>query len=167
MTKCPWMCPTVLGKLCEGDSNTTPCKTERALVCILSHGSEGQRQNLSAHNSRRKKKYRKMQISYLDSCSFAIINFYFHLLKRGSVKIISFSGLIVISLKNNVIFPGSYVSVDWVPAREPKGRQFYSQSGYMPGLQARSPLGGCVRGNHTLMFLSLSFSLPFPLSKNK
>ena len=27
--------------------------------------------------------------------------------------------------------------------------------------------GGHVRGNHTLMFLSLSFSLPFLLSKNK
>ena len=29
------------------------------------------------------------------------------------------------------------------------------------------PSRGCTRGNHTLMFLSLSFSLPFPLSKNK
>ena len=29
------------------------------------------------------------------------------------------------------------------------------------------PSWGCVRGNHTLMFLSLSFSLPPPLSKNK
>ena len=29
------------------------------------------------------------------------------------------------------------------------------------------PIWGCVRGNHTLMFLSLSFSLPSPLSKNK
>ena len=29
------------------------------------------------------------------------------------------------------------------------------------------PSGGCVRGNHTLMFLFLSFSLPSPLSKNK
>ena len=29
------------------------------------------------------------------------------------------------------------------------------------------PLLGHVRGNHTLMFLSLSFSLPSPLSKNK
>ena len=29
------------------------------------------------------------------------------------------------------------------------------------------PSWGCVRGNHTLMFLSLSFSLPSPLSKNK
>ena len=27
------------------------------------------------------------------------------------------------------------------------------------------PSRGCVRGNHTLMFLSLSFSLPSPLSK--
>ena len=29
------------------------------------------------------------------------------------------------------------------------------------------PSGGYVRGNHTLMFLSLFVSLPFPLSKNK
>ena len=29
------------------------------------------------------------------------------------------------------------------------------------------PSGGYVRGNHTLIFLSLSFFLPFPLSKNK
>ena len=28
------------------------------------------------------------------------------------------------------------------------------------------PQWGHVRGNHALMFLSLSFSLPFPLSKN-
>ena len=29
------------------------------------------------------------------------------------------------------------------------------------------PGGGCTRGNHTLVFLSLSFSLPSPLSKIK
>ena len=29
------------------------------------------------------------------------------------------------------------------------------------------PSSGCVRSNHTLMFLSLSFSFPSPLSKNK
>ena len=29
------------------------------------------------------------------------------------------------------------------------------------------PIKEHVRGNHTLMFLSLSFSLPSPLSKNK
>ena len=36
--------------------------------------------------------------------------------------------------------------------------------GHTPGLQARSPVGGSTRGNHTLMFLSLSFS-PFPSKK--
>ena len=29
------------------------------------------------------------------------------------------------------------------------------------------PIRGCERGNHTLIFLSLSFSLPSPLPKNK
>ena len=33
-------------------------------------------------------------------------------------------------------------SVDWVLACEPKHCQFDSQSGHMPGLQARSPVGG-------------------------
>ena len=37
--------------------------------------------------------------------------------------------------------------------------------GHMPGLQARSPLGGTGRGNYTFMFLS--FSPSRPLSKNK
>ena len=36
----------------------------------------------------------------------------------------------------------------------------------MPGLWARRPVWG-ARGNHSLMFLSLSFSLPFPFSKSK
>ena len=35
-----------------------------------------------------------------------------------------------------------------------------------PGPQCTNTRG-FSRGNHTLMFLSLSFSLPFPLSKNK
>ena len=38
--------------------------------------------------------------------------------------------------------PGWYDSVDWVPACEPKGHQFDSQSGHMPGLWARSPVRG-------------------------
>ena len=29
------------------------------------------------------------------------------------------------------------------------------------------PSGGCTRGNHILMFVSLSFYFPSPLSKNK
>ena len=33
------------------------------------------------------------------------------------------------------------------------------------GLQARSPVGEHMRGNYTLMFLSLSFCLSSPLSK--
>ena len=37
--------------------------------------------------------------------------------------------------------------------------------GHKPGLLARSPVGGRVRGNHTLMFLSLSFSFSSPSKK--
>ena len=65
-----------------------------------------------------------------------------------------------------LIIPNWCGSVDWVPACEPKGCWFDSQSGHMPELQARSLVEG-TRGNHTLMFLSLSFSLPSPVSKNK
>ena len=38
--------------------------------------------------------------------------------------------------------PGWCGSVDWASAWEPKGHQFDSQSGHMPGLQARFPVGG-------------------------
>ena len=54
-------------------------------------------------------------------------------------------------------------SLDRVTACGLKGRRFDSQSGHIPGLWARQH----ARGNHTLMFVSLSFSLPSPLSKNK
>ena len=56
----------------------------------------------------------------------------------------------------------SGLGVGW----EPKGCQFNSQSGHMPGFAGQVPSGGHVRGNHTLMFLSLS-SPSLPLSKNK
>ena len=49
-------------------------------------------------------------------------------------------------------------SVDCVLACEPNDRQFDSQSGRMPGLRARSPVGG-VRVSHTLMLPYLSLSL--------
>ena len=61
-------------------------------------------------------------------------------------------------------------SVGWVSSHKTKGRRFNSWSGHTPGLQAR-PLAGGVREttypyiSHTSMFLSLSFSLPSPLSK--
>ena len=57
-------------------------------------------------------------------------------------------------------------SVDWVLDCKTNGRWFDSQSGHMPGLQTRSPAGGRARGNQTLLLLSLSFSLPSPISKN-
>ena len=63
--------------------------------------------------------------------------------------------------------PGWCGSVDWVLACEPKGYWFDSQSGHMPGLWAQILSGGHMRGNHTLMFLSLSFSFPSHFSKSK
>ena len=56
-------------------------------------------------------------------------------------------------------------SVDWALACEPKGCRFISQSEHMSGLLARSPAGGSASSNHTLMFLSLSFSFPSLLYK--
>ena len=49
---------------------------------------------------------------------------------------------------------------------EPKGHQFNSQSGHMPGVADQVSSWGRAKGNHTSMFLSLSFSLPSLLSKN-
>ena len=58
--------------------------------------------------------------------------------------------------------PGWCGSVDWVWPCKPKGRQFDSQSGHMPGFQARSAVGGMWEApTHWFFssFLSLSFSL--------
>ena len=51
-------------------------------------------------------------------------------------------------------------SVGWVLACELKGHQFNSQSGHMQ-------VPGVWEATHTLVFLSLSFSLSSPLSKSK
>ena len=51
--------------------------------------------------------------------------------------------------------PGWCGSVDWARVCRPRGHLFKSQSGHMPGFQARSPVGGA------------GGSLPSPLSKNK
>ena len=59
-------------------------------------------------------------------------------------------------------WPGWCGSVDWVSACEPKGLWFNAQSGHRPGV-GQVPSWGRIRGNHTLVFLSLSFSLPSPL----
>ena len=58
-------------------------------------------------------------------------------------------------------------SVDWVLACKPKGCWFDFQSrahAWVMG-QVSSVGGVCDRDNHTLLFLSLSISLPSPLSK--
>ena len=58
--------------------------------------------------------------------------------------------------------PGWYGSVNWMPACEPNGRWFNSQAGHMPGLWARSPIGGAWKATTHWCF-SPSFSLPPPL----
>ena len=55
----------------------------------------------------------------------------------------------------------------WTEHCEPKGRQFDSQSRAHIWVVGWVPIVGYMRSNHTLMFLSLSFSFPSPLSKNK
>ena len=62
-----------------------------------------------------------------------------------------------------ITFSGWCGSVDWALACKWKGRWFDSPSRYVAG---QVPSEGCERGNHTLLFLSLSFSLS-SLSKNK
>ena len=66
-------------------------------------------------------------------------------------------------IKKDHLILGWCGSVDWVPACEPKGHGFDSQSGHMPGLGARSPDGGVWKATTHWCF-SLSFSLTF--SKN-
>ena len=64
--------------------------------------------------------------------------------------------------------PGWCGSVDWVLACEPKGRWFHSQSGHMPGLRARCPVGGAREATtHWCFSSSLSPSLPLSLKINK
>ena len=64
--------------------------------------------------------------------------------------------------------PGWCGSVDWVLACKPMGCWFDSQSGYMLGLQARSPIGDAWEAS-TDGFIPPSLSPSFPLSllKNK
>ena len=60
--------------------------------------------------------------------------------------------------------PGWCGSVDWALACKPKGCWFGSQSGHMPGLQARSPVGDAWETTtHWCFSPSLSPSLPLCL----
>ena len=59
--------------------------------------------------------------------------------------------------------PGLCGLVNGAPACEPKGRWFNSQSRAHAWVAGQVPSRGYMRGNHSLMFLCLSFSFPFPL----
>ena len=64
--------------------------------------------------------------------------------------------------------PGWCVLMDWAPAYEPKGHWFDSQSGHMPGLPARSRVGGMWEATtHWCFSPSLSPSLLLCLKINK
>ena len=64
--------------------------------------------------------------------------------------------------------PGWRGSIYWMMACEPKDHRFDSQSGHMPGLWARSPVGGVQEATTYWYFSpSLSPSLPLSLKINK
>ena len=68
--------------------------------------------------------------------------------------------------------PGRVAQLVGASSYTPKGCGLNPQSGHMPGLQARSPVGGVQEATDqcfslTSMFLSLSFPLSSPLTKNK
>ena len=56
--------------------------------------------------------------------------------------------------------PGWYTSVDWAQACKAKGHQFDSQSGHLPGLWAKYPVGGAQEA--TTHWCFPLFLLPFP-----
>ena len=66
-------------------------------------------------------------------------------------------------LKTTLILfsPGWCGSEDWARACEPKGHRFDPQSGHMPGLQVRFPVGGMWKAT-THWFFSPSPSPSFP-----
>ena len=76
---------------------------------------------------------------------------------------------ILLSLCQDILpIPGWCSSVDWTLACEPKGRQFDSQSGHMPGLWVRSLVEGGRKATTDWCFSPLlSPSLPFCLKINK
>ena len=57
-------------------------------------------------------------------------------------------------------YPGWCGSVNWMLACEPKICRFKSQSGHMPGLQARSPVGGIQEAAYRYISYTLLVSLP-------
>ena len=80
----------------------------------------------------------------------------------------SITVVIFLIVTNLCSSPGWCGSVDWMPSGKPKGRQFDSQSGHMPGLWARSTVGGVQEATtHRWFFASFSPFLPLSLKINK
>ena len=80
--------------------------------------------------------------------------------------------LFLVAYKSSSFSPDQLGSVSWASSHKAKGHWFNSPSVHMPGLWARTLVGGMWEATDqcfslTSMFLSLSFSLPAPLSKNK
>ena len=71
------------------------------------------------------------------------------------------------NVRNTEMHPGCYGSVDWVPACEPKGWLIGFTVRAQAWVAGQVPSRGRTRGNHTLMFLSLSPSLPLSLKISK
>ena len=69
--------------------------------------------------------------------------------------------------KNTKLHPGWCGSVDRVPACRLKGHLFDSQAGHVPGMQARSPVGGVQEATNRCFSPSLSPSFPLSLEINK
>ena len=75
-------------------------------------------------------------------------------------------GCTVLYLRNQTSHPDWGSSVDWAPAVNERATGSIPGQGTSLGC-GPGPQWGHKRGNHMLIFLSLSFSLPSPLSKNK
>ena len=101
---------------------------------------------------------------------FMILIYHLYIFFREmSVQILcSFFNWDVFLMFKEFFCSGCWCSVDWAPACKPKGLQFNSQSGHMPGLHARSPIGGTWEAiTHWCVSPSLSPSLPLSLKINK
>ena len=75
-------------------------------------------------------------------------------------------------IKKKKSCPGWYGSLDWALVCKQKGHQFNTQSGHVPGFRGGSLAGGMPEATdryicYTLMFRSLSPSLPISLKVNK
>ena len=83
---------------------------------------------------------------------------------KNLIIVLIYARSITFALRIRQMCPGWCGSVDWVLACKPKGVQFDSQSGHMPGLWARSPVGGTWEATTHWCF-SPTLYPPFPSLK--